>query len=125
MRPGRGSGKDFKMEEKTVLLHPVCALHGYAMNLPTAAGKRTYRFRVHAGDIEIHHLSFDGDIGLWSLPPQPGQWEKKVLHSGEEAVFTIDSRIHDFEPDCVEISNCHFGKPAEFSYTLLPEEQAS
>ena len=110
------------MEEKTVLLHPVCALHGYAMNLPTAAGKRTYRFRVHSGDIEIHHASFDGDIGLWSLPPQSGQWEKKVLHSGEEAVFTIDSRVHDCEPDCVEIANCHYGKRAVFSYQEINDE---
>ena len=110
------------MEEKNVTLHPVFAMHGYAVDMPGRSGTHTYRFRVHSGDIEIQHHSYDGVAGLWCLPPTSGDRESIVLHSGEEAVITIDSRVHDCEPDCVEIANCHFGKRAVFSYQEISDE---
>ena len=107
------------MKEKNITLHPVLAMHGYAMSLSNRPGKRTYRFRVMSGDIEIRHNSYDSSLGLWCLPPESGDWETRALHSGEEALITIDSRIRDFEPDCVEVVNCHYGKRAVFSYQEL------
>ncbi len=92
------------MEEKNVTLHPVFAMHGYAVDMPGQSGT---------------HL-------ILSDKMQPvrasGDRESIVLHSGEEAVITIDSRIHDCEPDCVEIANCHFGKRAVFSYREIGDE---
>ena len=110
------------MKETNVTLHPVFSLHGYAMDLPENSGKHTYRFRVQSGDIEIHHHSYDGIAGLWCLPPESGDQETIVLHSGEEAVITIDSRVHDCEPDYVEIAKSHYAKRAVFSYQELRRE---
>ena len=90
--------------------------------MPSQSGAHTYRFRVHSGDIEIQHHSYDGIAGLWCLPPESGDRASIVLHSGEEAIITIDSRVHDCEPDCVEIANCHYGKRAVFSYQEIDSE---
>ena len=114
---GNDRKKIRNMEEKNVTLHPVLAMHGYAMEFPQKPGKTTYRFQVKSGDIEIHHHSYDGIAGLWCLPPESGDAEVEVLHSGEQAEITNDSRIHDCEPDYVEIANHHFGKRAEFTYS--------
>lgn len=108
-----------KGTEKNITLHPVLALHGYAMDFSQTPGKSTYRFCVKSGEIEIHHHSYDGIVGLWCLPPESGDDEVKVLHSGEEAEVTFDSRIHDCEPDYIEIANHHYGKPAVFSYSKV------
>ena len=97
------------MEEKTVTLHPVLALHGYAIDFSQDPGKSTYRFCVKLGEIEIHHHSYDGIVGLWCLPPE----------SGDEAEITFDSRVHDSEPDYIEIANHHYGKRAVFSYSKV------
>ena len=75
-----------------------------------------YRFRVESGDIEIHHNSFDGRCGMWTLPPESGDAPVKVLHAGDEAEITFDSRIHDLAPDYIEISNSRYRKPAVFSF---------
>ena len=69
------------MEEKNVTLHPVFAMHGYAVDMPSQSGAHTYRFRVHSGDIEIQHHSYDGIAGLWCLPPESGDRASIVLHS--------------------------------------------
>ena len=108
-------------EEKTVALHPVLALHGYAVDFSQAPGKATYRFCVKLGEIEIHHHSFDGIAGLWCLPPESGDDEMKALHTGDEVEITFDSRVHDCEPDYIEISNHRYGKPAVFSYSEVKE----
>lgn len=63
--------------------------HGYAVDMPSQSGAHTYRFRVHSGDIEIQHHSYDGIAGLWCLPPESGDRASIVLHSGEEAIITI------------------------------------
>ena len=105
--------------EKRVTLRPVLALHGYAMDFSQAPGKTTYRFCVKSGEIEIHHHSYDGIVGLWCLPPESGDEEVKVLHSGDEVEITFDSRVHDTEPDYIEIANHHYGKPAVFSYSKV------
>lgn len=107
------------MEEKTVTLHPVLALHGYAIDFSQAPGKSTYRFCVKSGEIEIHHHSYDGIVGLWCLPPESGDEEVKVLHTGDEAEITFDSRVHNSEPDYIEIANHHYGKRAVFSYSKV------
>ena len=113
------------MEERNVTLHPVLALHGYAVDFPQKPGKATYHFHVTSGDIEIHHHSYDGIAGLWCLPPESGDEEVTVLHSGEDADITIDSRIHDCEPDYVEIANRHFGKRAVFSYSEVNSQHTA
>ena len=107
--------------EMHVTLHPVLAMHGYAMDFSQAPGKATYRFHVESGEIEIHHHSYDGIAGLWCLPPESGDEAVKVLHSGDEAEITFDSRVHDAEPDFIEIANHHFGKRAEFTYSKVKE----
>ena len=76
--------------EQNVTLHPVLAMHGYSMDFSQAPGKATYRFRVESGDIEIHHNSFDGRCGMWTLPPESGDAPVKVLHAGDEAEITFD-----------------------------------
>lgn len=101
--------------EQIVTLHPVLAMHGYAMDFSQAPGKTTYRIRVESGEIEIHHNSFDGRSGMWTLPPKSGD-TVKVLQAGDEAEITFDSRIHDQAPDYIEISNRRFRKPAVFSF---------
>ena len=113
------------MEERNVNLHPVLALHGYAVEVPRKPGKTTYHFHVQSGDIEIHHHSYDGIAGLWCLPPASGDEEVMVLHSGEDADITTDSRIHDSEPDYVEIANRHFGKKAVFSYSEVSSQNTA
>ncbi len=102
--------------EQNVTLRPVLSLHGYAMDFSQKPGKATYRFRVESGEIEIHHHSYDGVAGLWCLPPESGDKAVTVLHSGDEAEITFDSRVHDTEPDYIEISNHHYRKPAVFSF---------
>lgn len=104
-------------QEKTITLRPVLALHGYAMDFSQTPGKTTYRFRVQSGQIEIHHHSFDGIAGLWCLPPESGDAETKVLQAGDEVEITFDSRVHDSEPDYIEIANHQYGKRATFSYS--------
>ena len=105
--------------EKNVTLHPVLALHGYAMDFSQEPGKATYRFCVKSGEIEIHHHSYDANVGLWCLPPESGDEEVKVLHSGDEVEITFDSRVHDAETDYIEIANHHYGKRAVFSYSKV------
>ena len=102
--------------EQNVTLHPVLAMHGYSMDFSQAPGKATYRFRVESGDIETHHNSFVGRCGMWTLPPESGDAPVKVLHAGDEAEITFDSRIHDLAPDYIEISNSRYRKPAVFSF---------
>ena len=45
----------------------------------------------------------------------------QVLHTCEEVEITFDSRVHDCEPDYIEISNHRYGKPAVFSYSEVKE----
>ncbi len=53
------------------------------------------------------------------MPPESGDEEVKVLHTGDEAEITFDSRVHDSEPDYIEIANHHYGKRAVFSYSKV------
>ena len=55
------------------------------------------------------------------MPPESGDDEMKVLHTGDEVEITFDSRVHDCEPDYIEISNHRYGKPAVFSYSEVKE----
>lgn len=103
-------------EEKTVTLRPVLALHGYAVDFSQKPGKTTYRFCVKSGEIEIHHHSYDMIAGGWCLPPKSGDDEMRILHTGEEAEIIFNSSIHDYEPDCIVVTNHHYGKSAVFSY---------
>ena len=107
--------------EQDIKLRPVLAMRGYAVELPHDSGKSTYRFHVKSGEIEIHHHSYDGIIGLWCLPPISGDAERQVLRSGEDAEITFDSRIHDSEPDYIEIANRHYGKQAEFTFSKVEQ----
>ena len=108
-------------EEKTVTLRPVLALHGYAVDFSQGPGRTTYRFCVKSGEIEIHHHSYDMIAGFWCLPPESGDDEMKVLHTGDEAEITFNSSIHDYEPDSIVITNHHYGKSAVFSYSKVRE----
>lgn len=110
------------MKETKVSLRPVLALHGYCVDLPNVIGVNTYRFRVHSGDIEIRHNSYDGIVGLWCLPPESGDKETILLHSGDEAMVTIDSRVHDYSQDMVYVTNSHYSKSADFSYEIVEKE---
>lgn len=102
--------------EQDIKLRPVLAMRGYAVELPHDSGKSTYRFHVKSGEIEIHHHSYDGIIGLWCLPPTSGDAERQVLRR-----ITFDSRIHDSEPDYIEIANRHYGKQAEFTFSKVEQ----
>ena len=97
-------------EEKTVTLRPVLALHGYAVDFSQKPGKMTYRF-----------CSYDGAAGFWCLPPESGDDEKKVLHTGDDVEITFHSSIHDCEPDYIVVTNHHYGRPAVFSYSRVRE----
>ena len=108
-------------EEKTVTLRPVLALHGYAVDFSQGPGRTTYRFCVKSGEIEIHHHSYDMIAGFWCLPPESGDDEMKVLHTGDEAEITFNSSIHDYEPDYIVITNHHYRKSAVFSYSKVRE----
>ena len=56
------------------------------------------------------------------IPDLAAMTQKFVNTNGEEAIITIDSHVHDCEPDCVEIANCHYGKRAVFSYQEIDSE---
>lgn len=101
--------------EKNITLHPVLALHGYAIDFSQTPGKSTYRFTVKSGEIEIHHHSYDGIVGLWCLPPDSGDEEMILLHNGDDVEITFDSKVHDAVPDYIEIANHHYWKRAVFS----------
>lgn len=113
------------MKDTKVSLRPVLALHGYCVDLPNVPGMNTYRFRVHSGDIEIRHYSYDGIVGSWCLPPESGDKEMILLHSGDEAKITIDSRIHDYCQDLIYVTNNHYSRSADFSYEVMEKEIAA